>query len=52
MGNAGEAGALGAALQTWAARLPDGSATAVRKDGPIVRVALAPDRGLAARLTR
>jgi hypothetical protein len=50
MRDAGEARALGAALRTWAARLPAGSATAVRVDGPTVRAALAPDSALAARL--
>jgi len=50
MRDAGEARALGAALRTWAARLPAGSATAVRVEGPAVRVALAPDAPLARRL--
>ncbi|MGN6189835.1 MAG: hypothetical protein ACTHOE_13145 [Conexibacter sp.] len=52
MGDGAEARALGAALRTWAARLPDGSATAVRVDGLVVRAALAPDAALAARLTQ
>lgn len=52
MRDGGEARALGAALRTWAARLPAGSASVVREDGPIVRAALAPDAALAARLTR
>jgi len=52
MRDAGEAVAVAAALRTWAARLPDGSAAAVRVRGASVRVALAPDRALAARLTR
>ena len=52
MGDAGAAAALAAALRTWAAGLPAGSATAVSANGSSVRVALAPDRALAARLTR
>ena len=43
---------LGRALRRWSARLPAGSATAVAVDGAAVRVALAPRRALAARLTR
>jgi len=50
MRGAGEARALGAALRTWAARLPAGSATAVGVHDTSVRVALAPDRALATRL--
>jgi len=52
MRDATQAGALGAALRVWSARLPAGSATAVRVEGATVRVALAPDGALAARLTR
>jgi len=43
---------LGAALRGWSARLPAGTATAVRVQAASVRVALAPERALAARLTR
>ena len=52
MRDAGEARALSAALRTWSARLPAGSATAVRVHGATVRAALAPGRALARRLTR
>ncbi len=51
-GTARSARRLGGAMRRWSARLPAGSASAVRIDGPTVRVALAPDRALAARLTR
>jgi hypothetical protein len=52
MGSVREAHALAAALRSWSVRLPAGSATAVRTRGTAVRIALAPDRALAARLTR
>jgi hypothetical protein len=64
MGGAPAARALGAGLAAWLARtlharalaagawqLPDGSAGAVRVQGPTVRVALAPEDALAQRLT-
>jgi hypothetical protein len=43
---------LAAALRRWSARLPADGATSVRVRGATVRVALAPERALAARLTR
>lgn len=52
MRSSAQAGALVAALRRWSARLPAGSATAVRAQGATVRVALAPERALAQRLTR
>jgi hypothetical protein len=52
MRDGAQARALAASLRAWALRLPDGSATAVRVDGATVRVALAPERAPAARLTR
>jgi hypothetical protein len=51
-GSAGSAQRLARALRRWSARLPARSTPAVRVDGVTVRVALAPDRALAARLTR
>jgi len=50
MGSAAQAAALGAALHGWSARLPGGSATAVRVRGTLVRAAMAPDATLARRL--
>jgi hypothetical protein len=52
MSDATRAAAVGAALRLWSARLPAASAAAVRVAGATVRVALAPDAALAARLTR
>jgi hypothetical protein len=52
MGSALEAQRLARALRRWSGRVPAGSATAVRTQHATVRVALAPDRELAARLTR
>lgn len=43
---------LAAALRRWSDRLPADAATSVQADGPTMRVALAPNRALAARLTR
>jgi hypothetical protein len=52
MGTTAQATALGAALRRWRVQLPAGSVTVERVRGTDVRVALAPDRALAARLTR
>ncbi|MBS1870921.1 MAG: hypothetical protein JSS99_14805 [Actinobacteria bacterium] len=52
MRDASAARALGAALRAWSLRLPAGTATVVRVDGATVSAAVAPDRALAARLTR
>jgi len=49
-GTGASAQRLARALRRWSARLPAGSATAVRTEGATVRVALAPERALAARL--
>ncbi|HEU4702489.1 MAG TPA: hypothetical protein VFS37_08410, partial [Conexibacter sp.] len=51
-GTAVAAQRLARALRRWSAQLPEGSATAVQVDRATVRVALAPDGALAARLTR
>lgn len=50
--SARSAARLARALRRWAGRLPAGSATAVGVRGVEVRVALAPDAALAARLTQ
>ena len=52
MGTARSAQRLARALRHWSARLPAGSSPTVRAHGATVRVALAPARALAARLTR
>jgi hypothetical protein len=52
MGTAASARRLGRAVRRWSVQLPGGSATSVRVEGATLRVALAPDRVLAARLTR